>query len=415
MKKLMLLISLLLSIYSFSFEGEFEIGKGEDFSMGHKYSHKNHIYLREDDIRNLTYKLEDIYFSTKIVNKLKFYNRFIDDIDDYKKKYNESKEFYRLHKKEFDEIYNKKSESNTLVHKSIYSRNNSADYMTIGGEEVISKEKYDAILKIIDLNFENISSEDDQYKYNFVRLLDKEVEKMTHNEKLLEIIKYNEENQKLIMKLPEEIRKNYYNKNEENEYKNIYNNLTVEQKEIVDKIKNNNDEISNIFSFNYNGINHISKLFNTLKDYSFPEKEILELILKVGSNEIYNEGINKVFGNKSVVTGFGNTVVKSDSYVYGTNNDIKGRNNRVIGKNNTVDSDNNILLGDNIKIDKNISNAIVIGDNSEAVSNAISIGAKGKERKIVNVSNGEVSENSKEVINGSQLYEFSKKIGRNTN
>ena len=140
--------------------------------------------------------------------------------------------------------------------------------------------------------------------------------------------------------------------------------------------------------------------------------------ISIGTNNYTNQESsialgtnNTVNGEKSIAIGYGHNVQGNRNTTIGDPNTVYGNDNFVIGNNITIGSEqhpvnNNLVFGSNINI-QNVSNAIVLGNGSEAVENAVSIGSKGNERKIVNVEDGLISETSKEVINGSQLYKFS--------
>ena len=140
--------------------------------------------------------------------------------------------------------------------------------------------------------------------------------------------------------------------------------------------------------------------------------------ISIGTNNYTNQESsialgtnNTVNGEKSIAIGYGHNIQGSRNATLGDPNTIYGNDNFVIGNNITIGSEenpvnNNLVFGSNINI-QNVSNAIVLGNGSEAVENAVSVGKVGAERKIVNVADGLISEKSKEAINGSQLYKFS--------
>ena len=140
--------------------------------------------------------------------------------------------------------------------------------------------------------------------------------------------------------------------------------------------------------------------------------------MSIGTNNYTNQESsialgtnNTVNGEKSIAIGYGHNIQGSRNATLGDPNTIYGNDNFVLGNNITLGSEqnpvnNNLVFGSNINI-QNVSNAIVLGNGSEAVENAVSVGKTGAERKIVNVADGLISETSKEAINGSQLYKFS--------
>ncbi|WP_156299378.1 YadA-like family protein [Streptobacillus canis] len=116
-----------------------------------------------------------------------------------------------------------------------------------------------------------------------------------------------------------------------------------------------------------------------------------------------------IFGRENVVSG-------SYDQVLGLNNKLNGSNSVVIGNNNTVNEGKDqesghdvYILGSNVNVATGVKNAIVLGNKSVAVAGALSLGgvaADGENisRKIVNVKAGDLTENSNEVVVGSQLF-----------
>ena len=79
----------------------------------------------------------------------------------------------------------------------------------------------------------------------------------------------------------------------------------------------------------------------------------------------------------------------------------------MIGNRNRISSgsNNNFILGNNVSIGADIQNSVALGnDSTVSSSNEVSVGSKGKERKITNVADGEVSATSTDAVNGKQLY-----------
>lgn len=72
-----------------------------------------------------------------------------------------------------------------------------------------------------------------------------------------------------------------------------------------------------------------------------------------------------------------------------------GENSVALGANSTATGDNSVALGAGSQADKD---------------NVVSVGSQGKERKIIYVADGEISETSKEAVNGSQIHALAKGI-----
>ena len=107
---------------------------------------------------------------------------------------------------------------------------------------------------------------------------------------------------------------------------------------------------------------------------------------------------NTASGDQSIAVGFGNTVKGDHSGAFGDPTIINANNSYSVGNHNTLDGDNTFVLGNNVKT--GAKNAVVLGNDSEGVDNAVSVGAKGKERQIKNVAKG--SEDT-DAVNVAQL------------
>ncbi|WP_432525512.1 YadA-like family protein [Moraxella sp. ZY21109] len=144
-----------------------------------------------------------------------------------------------------------------------------------------------------------------------------------------------------------------------------------------------------------------------------------------GQNNIGNTA-----GTTTRTNGVVNTSVAVTNAAQGANRSM------VIGFNNTVSADDVMVLGNNVNVtnaaDKKYNGSVILGQNAsvtgshdianvtEATVNGItygsfagkvadtgrfvSVGAKGDERKIINLAAGNISATSTEAINGSQLY-----------
>ena len=114
---------------------------------------------------------------------------------------------------------------------------------------------------------------------------------------------------------------------------------------------------------------------------------------------------NTVTGEYSTAVGYKNKVTGNKSGAFGDPNLVTGNGSYAFGNDNTVKGDNNFVFGNNVTIDEGIQNSVALGNNSTvSSSNEVSVGSKGKERKITNVADGEVSANSTDAVNGRQLY-----------
>ena len=192
---------------------------------------------------------------------------------------------------------------------------------------------------------------------------------------------------------------------------------------------------------NYNSINPSEKDLILAREYEALSREIAEKgqNLKTASerlkylrdnltlNDLTNKGSDSIAfgtntiasGNSSIAFGKGNISTKENAVAIGNTNLVDGTNSVAIGTGNNVLKDNSYVLGSQNTLNKSnvyiigsnvdatdIENAVVLGNESKAVSNAVSIGKENGLRKLVYLEDGEISENSKEAINGSQLHKI---------
>ena len=112
----------------------------------------------------------------------------------------------------------------------------------------------------------------------------------------------------------------------------------------------------------------------------------------------------KVTGEASGAFGVGEV----DDYVHYNHKYInEGKNSYMFGNYNKIaaGTQNNFILGNNVSIGSGINNSVALGNNSTvSSSNEVSVGSKGKERKITNVGDGVVSNTSTDAVTGRQLY-----------
>ena len=114
---------------------------------------------------------------------------------------------------------------------------------------------------------------------------------------------------------------------------------------------------------------------------------------------------NTVTGDYSTTVGYKNKVTGNHSGAFGDPNVVTGNGSYAFGNDNTINGDNNFVLGNNVTIGSGIQNSVALGNNSTvSSSNEVSVGSKGKERKITNVADGDISATSTDAVNGRQLY-----------
>ena len=131
-------------------------------------------------------------------------------------------------------------------------------------------------------------------------------------------------------------------------------------------------------------------------------------------NEANGEN-SSAFGNQYKVTGeasgaFGvgkRTGWNSTTHEYNYDYINEGKHSYMFGNYNKIaaGTQNNFILGNNVSIANGISNSVVLGNGSTvSSSNEVSVGSKGKERKITNVGDGVVSNTSTDAVTGRQLF-----------
>lgn len=149
---------------------------------------------------------------------------------------------------------------------------------------------------------------------------------------------------------------------------------------------------------------------------------------------------NEVNGHRSNVIGNNNNVTGWESTALGNNNTVQGQNSYVMGNNNNITANDVVAIGSNIQDPH--KNSVILGANSSAigssaaedtsidiggenspkegytydatkyagyessknVGNYVSVGSEGNERQFKFVAAGNVSADSTDVINGSQLF-----------
>ncbi|THA45954.1 hypothetical protein E5418_09325, partial [Histophilus somni] len=95
----------------------------------------------------------------------------------------------------------------------------------------------------------------------------------------------------------------------------------------------------------------------------------------------------QVLGEHATAIGYKNNVSGNDSGAFGKDNEIIGKHSYAVGAYNKIEGDHVYALGSNITITKDITNAVILGNKSTGVSNAVSVGGAGKDeqRRIVYV------------------------------
>uniref|UniRef100_UPI000A910FB2 YadA-like family protein n=1 Tax=Histophilus somni TaxID=731 RepID=UPI000A910FB2 len=82
---------------------------------------------------------------------------------------------------------------------------------------------------------------------------------------------------------------------------------------------------------------------------------------------------------------FQNNVLGNDSGAFGKDNKISGTHAYAVGAYNDIKGEHTYVLGSNITTTKDITNAVILGNRSTGVSDAVSVGSADKQRRIVYV------------------------------
>ena len=172
----------------------------------------------------------------------------------------------------------------------------------------------------------------------------------------------------------------------------------------------------------------------------------------LGSKSVAKKWDSTAVGNKASVEGDNSTSV-------GASSNVTGNNISSLGKGSTISSNNVSALGANITVEKGRDGAVVLGYGSDAgkettkvmavnsavaegsplvysgfsgklggtdtngtnkeatgkQGNVVSVGSKGNERQIKHVAAGQITAESTDAINGSQLYQVAKTLGTAAN
>ena len=145
--------------------------------------------------------------------------------------------------------------------------------------------------------------------------------------------------------------------------------------------------------------------------------------IAIGAGNQVNANNSGAFGDPSIIDA-------DDSYVLGNDDRITSvaKGSFIVGNNSKADAEGSLLFGSNsISTGKNAlalgnntvvsaENSVAIGTGSDALEeNVVSVGNATLQRKIINVANGTVAEDSHEAITGAQLFVTNEKVQSNTN
>lgn len=130
----------------------------------------------------------------------------------------------------------------------------------------------------------------------------------------------------------------------------------------------------------------------------------------IGKNASVTSTNSAAVGVDHIITGDTSSTLGYKNTIYGTNSYAIGSMN-TIGATSTKKGSNTFVLGNNVTTTAN--NAVILGADSTATEdNVVSIGADKKERKIIHVADGALSESSTDAVNGKQLYNAMQNAGK---
>ena len=99
----------------------------------------------------------------------------------------------------------------------------------------------------------------------------------------------------------------------------------------------------------------------------------------------------------------------TDAVAIGAKSYASGDESVAIGHNNDVSGNETYVIGSDVNATGN--NSVVLGKGSDgSLDNVVSVGSDGNERRIVHVADGKLSADSKDAVNGKQLYEVREKL-----
>ena len=335
------------------------------------------------------------------------------------------------------------------------------DTLTNGKSTILFNMVTDMKFELVDLDYEITH---DQWKYEQTHdvtwlnkkreYINKRQQKLDTNEKIIKA-KYKElfgeelvDTNYLYMKISENIKDKWkkeniddvLNKNKitteklTNELEQalgVNKNAIKERQEKIDRMKSeyeqaernakgiNPSEQDLILSREYEQVKaEIEQMTNTLKENKERLKALKDALTlydlrNLGKDNIAYGTDTLVVGNNAIAMGKGTKTVGENSISFGVDllttgknntnigqlSQVTGEMNQVMGYNNKVKGDQNLVFGSNVTID-GVNNAIVFGDSSTPVTNAVSIGSEGKERQIKFVAEGK---DDTDAVNVKQL------------
>lgn len=224
-----------------------------------------------------------------------------------------------------------------------------------------------------------------------------EIDKMDNcSEELYKIAFRNKVSHYNVRKTYDELNENVKNK------ENLLNNYKERTAYFTEWKEKFNDELKELLkSIKYEGEDNLaygtSSYAIGVRSYAIGTKA-----LTMGADSITMGSYSATFGNGSNSIGEKNYTKGDKNQVFGVENITVGNNNILHGNNNEIYGENNIVLGNGVKINKE-NNAVVIGNGSKAIENAVSIGNDTTTRQIKYVKAGT---DDTDAVNVKQLKDY---------
>ena len=146
--------------------------------------------------------------------------------------------------------------------------------------------------------------------------------------------------------------------------------------------------------------------------------------IAIGVGNQVNANNSGAFGDPSIINADASYVLGNDdtinsgatgSFIVGNDGVSDAKGGLLFGSNTkaTVEAENGMVLGNNTTV--SAKDSIALGNNSIAdIENVLSIGNNELKRKIINVADGDISQNSHEAVTGAQLFVTNEKVQQNT-
>ena len=145
--------------------------------------------------------------------------------------------------------------------------------------------------------------------------------------------------------------------------------------------------------------------------------------IAIGVGNQVNANNSGAFGDPSIINADESYVLGNDdtintgatgSFVVGNDSVSSAKGGLTFGSNNNLSetAENSVALGNNVNISG--KNSVALGSGSTAVDdNVISVGNDTLKRKITNVANGNIAEDSTDAVTGSQLFATNERVKAN--